>query len=271
MRALLLRFGLYGLTALTICASSRAADPGPVVAGTTDPVHFSGPVHSSTGVYPAKLEAFAQCDGGHPRIMGKVEAGVYHVDLPARTRCTLLIGEWDWDAQPLLITDAATAVALAVLVYPRQIPEQALARELIEMANHDLALRDELRRSTDAKFIDRAHPEDSARQQRLAEIITAKGWPMRSMVGWQAADAAWLIAQHSPQKRLKPWLSLMRKAALTHEIRPSNLATTIDRVLMYDNNKQLYGTQSLIVNGVNTLHPVADSAQLPQRRRSMGF
>ena len=91
------------------------------------------------------------------------------------------------------------------------------------------------------------------------------------MVGWEAANAAWLIAQHSPQQRLKPWLSLMQKAAIKHESRPSHLATTVDRVLVYDNKKQRYGTQSRDLNGVNTPYPIADIAQLPQLRRSVGL
>lgn len=271
MNASLLLSGLLSLVLLNIGTSSRAAQSGPAVTGAAAPVRFSGPVHSSTKSFPATLGAYAQCDGGHPRIMGKVEAGIYHVDLPAGTGCTLFLGEWDWDAQPVVIPDAANAVPLPVLVYPRQVPEQALARELIEMAKQDLALRDNIRRGADATFVQQIHPEDSARQQRLARIIATKGWPTRSMVGWEAADAAWLIAQHSPQKLLKPWLSLMQKAALKHEIRPSNLATSIDRVLVYDNKKQLYGTQSRVVNGVLTLYPVAENALLSQRRRSVGF
>lgn len=240
-------------------------------AGLASPIRFSERIDSSTGKFPSKLAVFADCVE-RPRIFGKVERRRYHIDLPAGVSCTVFVGEWDWDSLPLPVEDPAVAVALPVLVYPREVPEPALARELIDMGKEDQALRGKSWRPNDPDFLDRVQAEDGARQQRLAEIIAAKGWPTLSMVGWEAANAAWLIAQHSPAARLKQWLVLMQKAAARHEIAPYNLATSIDRVLVYDNKNQLYGTQYRPgADGVGAPYPSEDMEHLEQRRLRMGL
>lgn len=234
-------------------------------------IRFSERIYSSTGIFPSKLAVFADCVE-RPRIFGKVEQSLYQIDLPAGTSCTVRVGEWDWNSLPIAVEDAAVTVALPILVYPREVPEPTLARELVEMGKEDQALRGKRWRTNDPEFLNRVQADDGARQQRLAEIIAAKGWPALSMVGWEAANAAWLIAQHSPAARLKPWLFLMQEAAAKHEIAPYNLATSIDRVLVYDNRKQLYGTQYRTrADGGNEPYPSEDMDQLDHRRLRMGL
>jgi hypothetical protein len=93
------------------------------------------------------------------------------------------------------------------------------------------------------------------------------------MVGWEAANAAWLIAQHAPPERLASWLVLMREAAARHEIALYNLATSIDRVLVYSNKNQLYGTQyrDIGAQGLSKPYPSEDMQHLDQRRLRMGL
>lgn len=86
------------------------------------------------------------------------------------------------------------------------------------------------------------------------------------MVGWEAADSARLIAQHAPKKLLDGWLPLMKNAVAKHEIRLSNLATSIDRVLAYDNKKQVYGTQSRLPDDVVKDYETENAGQVNQRR-----
>jgi hypothetical protein len=204
-----------------------------------------------------------------------VQDGRYRVDLPAGAECTVVVGERDWDSQPQPVFDAARALALPVLVYPRAVPEPALASELIEMGVQDQALRHAWDGKPDSPLARRGFAEDAARQRRLEEIITAKGWPAISMVGFEAANAAWLVAQHSPPEQLprsKSWLALMEAAAARHEIFLPNLAASIDRVLVYDKQAQRYGTQFQTgADGIATAYPIEDMARLDQRRRMMGL
>lgn len=236
-------------------------------------IHFSGPVVSATGTMPT-LAAFADCEG-HPRIPGVIKDGKYQLDLPPETGCTVIVGERDWESQPQPVFDAARSLALPILVYPREVPEPALAKELIDMGAQDQAVRHAKIGSQDSPAARQAAAEDAARRLRLEAIIAAKGWPTMSMVGFEAANAAWLIAQHAPPEELartKAWLALMKAAAAKHEIFPVNLATSIDRVLVYENKPQIYGTQFRPrTNGTTEPFPIGDMAHLDERRQAMGL
>lgn len=259
------RLVLCCATSLLIFSTSLCAAESAI------PSTLSERVYSSTGKMPAKLAVFADCVA-RERVFGKVEQGLYYIDLPAGTSCTVLVGERGWDSLPLQVDDPSVAVALPFLVYPREIPEPELAIELVQMGTADQALRGKNWRQNDPNFLNRAQAEDGARQHRLGEIIAAKGWPTLSMVGWEAANAAWLIAQHAPTPRLKSWLVLMNQASLRHEIALYNLATSIDRVLVHDDRHQLYGTQyRLLANGASCPYPTEDMDHLDHRRLTMGL
>ena len=81
---------------------------------------------------------------------------------------------------------------------------------------------------------------------RLASIIAECGWPGRSLVGEDAADAAWLLAQHADrhQATRRSWLAALEKAAACGEADPRHLARLTDRVAMLDGRPQSYGTYS---------------------------
>lgn len=264
------RPGLLACVALAaLCApiAGLHAEPAAIV-------HFSGPVFSASGQPLPALATFADCTG-RARIPGLVKDGSYQLDLPAGASCTVIVGERDWESQPQPVFDAARALALPVLVYPREVPEPALARELIAMGEQDLALRHATAANPDSPSDRRGLVEDAARLRRLEDIIGAKGWPTISMVGFEAANAAWLIAQHTPRDQLsraKFRLALMQAAAARHEIFPANLAASIDRVLVYEDQPQRYGTQFRTgAAGMAQPYPIADMAHLDQRRRAMGL
>lgn len=79
---------------------------------------------------------------------------------------------------------------------------------------------------------------------RLKEIIARQGWPGRSLVGEDGADAAWVIAQHADRHHewRRAWLPLLEKAANDGEADPRHFARLADRVALVDRGTQLYGT-----------------------------
>lgn len=262
-----------GLLACSLAAMSLASSAD-LHAAPSVSIPFSGPVIMANARGLPALAAFADCDG-QPRIFGEVRDGRYRVDLPAGGRCTVLVGERDWASQPQPVSDASKAVALAVLVYPRAVPEPALARELIEMGEQDQAFRQAWDGKPDTDFARQGLAQDEARRQKLAKIIAAKGWPAISMVGHEAANAAWLVAQHTPPEQLaraRSWLALMEAADSRHEIARANLATSIDRVLVYENKAQRYGTQFTTgADGQKQPHPIDAMEGLDERRAAMGL
>jgi hypothetical protein len=266
-----IRITAGGITALLIAANTPASEPH-------DTVRFSGTVLSSTGELPNKLSAFADCADDRPRILGKVENGIYEINLPAGVECSVHIGEQNWDAQPLSVTDAVNAMRRPALVYPRKVPEPAIARELMRMKEQDQAERDLVKPGSPPEAVARIKARDSARQQRLAEIIATKGWPTAPMVGWQAADAAWVIAQHADDRPAfqKEALALMEKEASRRGLPiDTNIAYLIDRIAVAEHRPQLYGTQLTMPTAAKPCDidflPLDNRDRVDERRRAIGL
>lgn len=79
----------------------------------------------------------------------------------------------------------------------------------------------------------------------LKQVIAENGWPGRSLVAVDGADAAWLIAQHADHDPdfQRESLGLIEKAAAAGEVTQSNVAYLTDRVMLKEKGYQRYGTQ----------------------------
>lgn len=268
--ALLLAASCAAFAQDTVPTPPPVEAPAPAV---VPPVSYSGKIVSATGTVPEKLGVFADCQDGRERIQGKVDADVYAVDLPPAVLCNVTVGEQDWAADVQPVYDARTAIAQTMLVYPRAVPQPDLAQELIGMGAQDRAMRRAWAGGRrDAAFQKKMAADDRKLQRRLRQIVTTKGWPTISMVGAEAANEAWLVAQHAPQAQLKHWAVFMRAAANKHEIKLSNLATSLDRVRMFEKRPQIYGTQYHVEkDGTIQIYPIEDYANVDVRRLEMGM
>ena len=266
---------IFGAALLSLAGAARAApaDDTPAPAPIIEPIPYSGKIVSATGTLPDQLTVFADCQDGSERIAGTIDADTYRVALPPAVTCTVSLEQAQWAADVQQVVDASTAVPQTMLVYPRAVPEPDIARELIAMGAEDRALREAWAAGKrDAAFQKKAVAGDRQRQRRLRQIITTRGWPTISMVGGEAANEAWLIAQHAPPAQRKHWVVFMRAAAVKHEIRLSNLATSLDRVRMDEKRPQIYGTQySTRKDGAIQFYPIEDIAHIDQRRLAMGL
>jgi hypothetical protein len=236
-------------------------------------VELTGAIRSSTGRLPPAIEVFGDRADKLPVIHGKAENGRYRITLPDSGVFRLRLQAAGWDAAPKTIFDPKAAGALDFLIYPAKVPEPALAAELIEMGEKDQTIRENLKPGPiDKELMARMAKEDAVREQRLAVIIDAKGWPTISMVGHKAAKNAWLIAQHAPPAFLKRCLPLMQAAADKGEMAPESLALSIDRDLTNDGKKQRYGTQAQTnEDGKTVMLPIEDPEHLDARRAGMGM
>ena len=114
---------------------------------------------------------------------------------------------------------------------------------------------------------------DKARTARIKEIVNTYGWPGKSLVGTEAAGAAWLMVSHAvtdlPFQRQA--LELMKKLG-TCEVENSHLAYLTDRVLLAEGKKQLYGSYPTRgSNGELIPQPIEDEANLDRRRAALGL
>jgi len=111
----------------------------------------------------------------------------------------------------------------------------------------------------------------------LKKIIEERGWPTKTLVGEKAAAAAFLIVQRSNFDIVfqEQSLILMKEIAKKHpeEVSLPGIALLTDRVRMAKGEKQLFGTQVLIIsiNRDLMLYPVEDFAGLDERRAAYGL
>jgi hypothetical protein len=235
-------------------------------------VELRGTVHSPTGVLPAKIEVLADRRDKLPAIAGTIENGRYRIELPDTGNFRLRLQAKGWEAPPKYIWHPTKAGALDFLIYPTPVPEPLLAEELIRMGQLDQDLRAKQPSLSDREFWLRFQAEDKKREDRLSRIIDEKGWPSISQVGHEAANSAWLIAQHGTPEFLKRCLVLMQAASAKHEIALSSLALSIDRDLTNEGKKQVYGSQFQTNEDGHTFAlPIEDMDHLDERRFSMGL
>ncbi|PCI18997.1 hypothetical protein COB64_04490 [Candidatus Wolfebacteria bacterium] len=81
----------------------------------------------------------------------------------------------------------------------------SLGKEIIQMVEKDQHMRKSGNWDTSV---------DKKNTQRMKEIIDEYGWPTKSMVGWHAANKAWLLVQHADHdvEFQKKCLKLMKEA-----------------------------------------------------------
>lgn len=143
-------------------------------------------------------------------------------------------------------------------------------RELVQAAYSDH--RDNTTITT-IQAIDRAHSE------RLKEIVDYIGWPTRELVGLKATQAAYMVIQHAGhdvafQNRC---LALMVDLVKDGELPASYLALLTDRIRVFQNQPQVFGTQMTMARdemGVmvpTPTVPIEDPAHLNDRRALMGM
>lgn len=114
---------------------------------------------------------------------------------------------------------------------------------------------------------------DRKNTARMKEIVAAHGWPGKSLVGEEGASNAWLLVQHADQdlEFQKRCLALLEEAVQEGEASPKELAYLIDRVLVAEGKKQLYGTQFTQIDGRLEPQPIEDEPNVDRRRAAVGL
>lgn len=98
-------------------------------------------------------------------------------------------------------------------------------------------------------------------------------WPLASEVGTDAARAAFLLVQHSPDKAFqRRCLDLMTPLLEKGEVNPLDWAYLLDRVRLGEGGKQVYGSQiTLGADGVISVAPLEDPEHVDERRAAIGM
>jgi GNAT superfamily N-acetyltransferase len=180
------------------------------------------------------------------------------------------------------VANDASASAHAALGFEeveaiRVFRKNLLRAELLGMAERDARVRSEL--ASDGSLFHGYHSGMEAvhreNARRLEAIVSAHGWPGRSLVGEDGEEAAWLILQHAigePELQRKG-LRWLEEAARAGEAPAWQAATLKDRIRAFEGRKQLYGTQ-VGWKDDGTLGPDPDIEELEgadERRRRVGL
>ena len=109
-------------------------------------------------------------------------------------------------------------------------------------------------------------------QQQLAYIIANHGWPEKTKAGIQGATAAFLIIQHASLAMQKRCLPLLKAACQIGEADWRYYAMMFDRIAVFEDRKQLYGTQLEVNEATNEykLH-IEDPDNVNKRRAQMNL
>ena len=108
---------------------------------------------------------------------------------------------------------------------------------------------------------------DAINVAKLKELIALYGFPTWRLVGWEGAENAWLIAQHSPIDFREYYLEQYEQAVEDNNASIKRYAFLIDRVRLLRGMPQLYGTQWVVA--WSKLQFVEDIEHLNDRRETV--
>src|SRR5579884_821898 len=153
--------------------------------------------------------------------------------------------------------------------------DEALRQELLRMMKEDQDAREEAIKAApgDSPALRKMVAVDRKNTARMKEILAKHGWPGKSLVGDDGANAAWLLVQHADKDRdfQKRCLKLLARAVKAGEASAGQHAYLTDRVLVGENKKQLYGTQFRTVDGKLEPYPIEDEKNVDRRRKEVGL
>jgi hypothetical protein len=141
-------------------------------------------------------------------------------------------------------------------------------RSLNEKLNNDAPLKKEFQ-----ALALRMQELDDRGLLRMKEVVAKYGWPGRSLVGTEAATAAYLIVSHAVRDVAFQRLALEAMKKLPPcEVENTQLASLSDRVLNAEGKKQLYGTMIFVKpDGTFAPNPIEDEANVDKRRAELGL
>ena len=151
-----------------------------------------------------------------------------------------------------------------------------IAKRILDSKEADMKLRERL--AQEGKLWDGYNKEMEAlhnsNADALNEIINAIGYPTKEKVGKEATEAAWLVIQHSISrpKFMKKCAKLLEAKSSVDIEQSRNLAYLTDRIAVYEERPQLFGTQfDWDRQGQLSPNPYDDKVKVNQRRLSIGL
>ena len=153
---------------------------------------------------------------------------------------------------------------------------KSISEKIVDMKNADLALRDKLVQNGQLGegYNEEMKELHNKNAKTLNEIIDIIGYPTIDKVGTEANEATWLIIQHSigQPEFMKKCAKLLEIAVNESKADPKNLAYLTDRISVFEDKPQLYGTQfDWDENGTLRPNKFDNLTKVNERRKSIGL
>jgi len=155
--------------------------------------------------------------------------------------------------------------------------DEDLRRELVAMRQEDLRVRQEFLEAGElgGPYVPRMEAVHLENAARLRVLIAQHGWPAENIAGKDGAEAAWFIAQHAigePEFQHQV-LQILRQAAAEGRVPPWHAAYLDDRIAMFEDRPQRFGSQWLDDPRDGRVRPwtLADAEQVNELRASVGL
>jgi len=115
--------------------------------------------------------------------------------------------------------------------------------------------------------------QDEINLQKFIHFVETYGWPNRTVHGEKGSDVAFLIIQHSKLELMEKYLPLLKEKANQGEANPKHSGMMEDRILMWQNKKQKFGSQAMgnAKLGKSHIWPIEDVENVNSRRLEAGF
>ncbi|KAA3439252.1 DUF6624 domain-containing protein [Rufibacter hautae] len=160
---------------------------------------------------------------------------------------------------------------------PVPIPYDSLRVTLEKIYDTDQAVRqgfDQVKEKDRITFFRKMQGVDSVNQLAVVKMLQQYGWLPQSKIGGKAADGLFLVVQHAPAPVIRKYLPSLKLMAQKGEASATDAAMMEDRLLMFEGEKQIYGTQATSMgreDGSMFIWPIKDSKHVNERRKAVGF
>lgn len=116
---------------------------------------------------------------------------------------------------------------------------------------------------------------DLYNQQYVCNLLDNYGWP--DCLSKKANSAIWLVIDHANNQFSEKYFPLIKEKGKQGIFQMSDVATLEDRILMRNNKKQKYGTQTIGIFYTNKtenifyIWPIEDNEKVDELRTSVGL
>ena len=267
-------FHLYFLSFLGLqLANAKNANDSNKTSASQQLVIVKGHILAKANSFPSdvKVLAFKPFDDESKEFAAEIQGADFTLTLPSGSYIVVAKSNHQKSVTHSIRAEMGGHKKLDLILFFDQGAMPSLQSELIAMSQIDQQIRFQNINNPQQTPFSEVAKIDAQHEARIKQILDNYSWPSADLIGIEGVSALWLMVQHASPELIKRCLPLMQIAANKGELSWQEVALTIDRDLLSDGKKQLYGSQVTIKNNTVNLQPVEDEEHLDDRRKAIGM